>query len=585
MNPASTLINLDFRTWDQAKTIWPEFRIFSSMPISARSVVDDALMYAEMGLHVLPGVPGLKVPYYGSKWIDASCEPDEVCRLFERHPDAEILAICGPSKLGVVDDDYYKRDDRVPFDMTGYPTWTFVTPKGGIQHVFSDPDGVAPTTADKVAPAVDTRGVGGLIVVPSVNSPKRQWTARPGERPAPWPVERFAGLGTAMTRGSGHTDDIATWVTADGDRMPNEDCPGEYHILSGRQPRLGVQRMPNGTYKVECWSGCLNDEVHPLLIEAGRYTAEELSGYVEPVKNRWDTFDIGRDDLMALEPPRWIIEPYIQEGALIQLTAKFNTGKTFVAVNWGCEMAEQGKRVLYVALEGLTGLQKRIKAWEIYNDKISQLRYMPRGFGLNLLSDRSVDEFCEGIVATDGRDLIIIDNLGECVPGDENDSETISRAMASLNKIRMASGGAVMDLHNSGHSGATRSRGHSKMLDVHDTVIYLESIEGSLKGFKIRCGKERNAERFTERKAQLKPVEGSGSLVAVMGSAAMAQANPYYNAVKLGHTTTAAVEKFLNVSNSTADENLKKLVLAGDLSVLKMGKQNVYSALWDLPSK
>lgn len=536
------------------------------------TVVAEALEYAAMGWHLLPGIPNEKRPYM--KWAEASCDPEAVTKMFEQYEGAEILVLCGPSKLAVLDLD----GPWLDIPLLPY-TWEAETPRGGAQYVFADPDGIVPTTAGKLAPKVDTRGVGGLFVAPSSNSPKRRWRTKT-PKPAVWPAKDFPGLGHPKIATVSHEDEIAAWTPLVGERMPNEDCPGAYHDETGRQPRLGIVKMPNGRIEARCWSGCSNEEVHPLLIEAGRYTAEEL-GYAEPepVERRFIT----RDELMAIQPPVWMIEPYLQENALAMLAAKFNTGKTFVAVNWALELASQGRKVLYIALEGLTGLQSRVRAWEEHHDtRVGNILFSPRGYSLNLLHDRSVGGLCDDLSAEGGFDLVVVDNLGEALPGDENDSEAVGRAMHALNLIRSASGGAVLDLHNSGHGGQVRARGHSKMLDVHDTVIYLEPIEGSLNGLKVISGKERNAERFVSRRAHLKPV--GDSLVAILGGRAVAEADPVYNAIRGGHDTAYAISSHLGIPHTTVRDKIKRLLETGDIGELPVqGKEKRYESLWEKP--
>lgn len=544
------------------------------------SVVNEALDYARLGWHLLPGIPNQKRPYL--KWAQASCDPDAVTKMFEEFVDAEILVLCGPSKLGVLDVDMYKAPLEVL--VPKLDTWKFITPKGGLQFVFSDPESIVPTTAGRINDWTDTRGVGGLFVAPSSNSPKRKWVSRVSPVPPVWPSEAFPGLGRPKVHPEPHRDaDGVLWVAVEtqGERMPNEDCPGAYHLTTGRQPRLGVLLMPDGTYRTSCWSGCPDEEVHPLLVEQGRYTREELGlvGKITVAPSRF----ISRDELMAIEPPTWMVDPYLQENALVMLAAKFNTGKTFVAVNWALDLANQGKKVLYVALEGLTGLQSRVRAWEEHYERSSgDIRFSPRGYGLSLLNERAVMGFLGDVEAEGGFDLIVLDNLGEALPGDENDSSAVGTAMHALNLIRRAGGGAVLDLHNSGHGGTVRARGHSKMLDVHDTVIYLESIEGSINGLKVISGKERNAERFTSRRAQL--VHSADSLVAVMGGRAVAEADPTYNAIKLGHDTIGKVAEYTNIPYSTAHRHVKELLEKGDIGESPLsGREKRYETLWDKP--
>lgn len=538
------------------------------------SVLETALEYGALGWHLLPG--SNKKPFV--QWAHATCDPNGITKFWEKWPNAEILVLCGPSKLAILDVDSYKDPN---YDFAGVPisNWEMKTPRGGLQLVFTDAESIVPTTAGKIHPLIDTRGVGGLFVAPSDNSKGRRWVRRLGE-PPPWPAAAFPDLGKAPTKLEPVTDEEGRlWepVNVTPERLPNESCPGPGHLNGDKVPSLGIVIMPDGVIRAKCFAGCDQNETDRLLVEAGRYTLEDLGMAERPLSR---TLFIDRAGLMALEPPTWMIEPYIQENALVMLAAKFNTGKTFVAVNWASELSLT-KKVLYVALEGLTGLQSRIRAWEEhYEQSIGNLLFSPRGYSLSLLSEAGVAGFVRDVEAEGGFDLVVIDNLGESMPGDENDSATVAQAMHALNQIRHTSGGAVLDLHNSGHGGTVRARGHSKMLDVHDTVVYLEAIEGSINGLKVISGKERNAERFVTRKAQLKPV--GDSLVAVMDSAAIARLNPYYDAVRLGHTTVASIEKHLSRSHGAVVEGLKKLVDSGDLGVLVMGKTNHYTALWEI---
>lgn len=536
------------------------------------TALDVALEYGELGWHLLPG--SAKKPFV--KWSEATCEKNGIIKFWERWPEAEILVLCGPSKLAVLDVDSYKQPGY-DFAHVPYSSWEMKTPRGGLQLLFSDPDSTVPSTAGKIHPIIDTRGVGGLIVVPSPNSPNRKWVRRSGQIPT-WPATAFPDLGKPKVPLAPVTDEEGReWVPIQEERLPNESCPGAAHVNGDRVPSLGIKRLPTGIIQARCFAGCDKAETDLLLVEAGRYTREEL-GLVGQVV-RLDSRFIDRGALMALESPTWMIEPFIQENALVMLAAKFNTGKTFVAVNWAAELS-QTKKVLYVALEGLFGLKKRINAWEEhYERSCGNLLYSPPGYSLNLLSDRAVEGFLADLEAEGGFDLVVIDNLGEAMPGDENDSETVARSMHALNQIRHSSGGAVLDLHNSGHGGQVRARGHSKMLDVHDTVVYLEAIEGSINGLKVISGKERNAERFVTRRAQLKSV--GNSLVAVMGGQAVAESNPVYRAIKLGHNTANKVALHLNIPYTTAVDRVKELLEAGDLTVLKIGKENTYHCAWD----
>lgn len=288
---------------------------------------------------------------------------------------------------------------------------------------------------------------------------------------------------------------------------------------------------------------------------------------------------IGLDGLRALEPPTWLIEPYVAKGALIMLAAAANTGKTFVAVDWALQLSSQGHKVLYAALEGLHGLQARVAAWEEHHGKRGGgISFTPAGYSLNLLDKDSVGEFCRQVEEAGGFDLIVLDNLGEALPGDENDSEVVAKAMDALKRVRRAGGNAVLDLHNFGHGG-TRARGHSKLLDAHDTVIYLNPVTDSVDGRRISCGKERNAERFPDHYVKLNAV--ADSLVVVPGPGSLS-GGLVFDAVKAGHDTVTKLERHLTgqLGRRQIERHLKRLVELDDVTVDATGKTHTYRVKW-----
>ena len=225
-----------------------------------------ARLYASRGWHVLPGIPGKKRPY--AKWATASCDPEEVTRLFAEWPDADILVLCGPSGLATLDCDTYKPGGDAAHQALTIPdTWTMSTPRGGRQYLFTDPRGLVPTKAGTFGDTIDTRGQGGLFVAPPAPGRAWLWSATEGQALAVWPYDDLP---------------VTEWVRVGGpgvevtDRLPNEPCPGAGHLHGDRNPSLGVTRIADGRVWPKCFAGCADAEVFEALIEAGRYTQEDM---------------------------------------------------------------------------------------------------------------------------------------------------------------------------------------------------------------------------------------------------------------------------------------------------------------------
>ena len=239
--------------------------------INPEDVLQAALEYAALGWHVLPGIPGKKRPY--ESWSTASCDPDEVTRLFTNHPNADILVLCGPSGLASLDVDVYKPggiEDEDALPATVWGAWRMTTPRGGRQHIFRDPRGLVPTKAAMYGSTIDTRGQGGLFVAPP--APGREWIEPRGEI-TEWPYDRLPV--EAWERPGGASGTAGTGVDV-VDRLPNESCPGSAHLNGDRNPSLGVTRIADGRVWPKCFAGCPDKEVFDALVSLKRYTPEEI---------------------------------------------------------------------------------------------------------------------------------------------------------------------------------------------------------------------------------------------------------------------------------------------------------------------
>jgi hypothetical protein len=120
--------------------------------------------------------------------------------------------------------------------------------------------------------------------------------------------------------------------------------------------------------------------------------------------------------------------------------------------------------VVYVAGEGLSGLARRFRAWEIRHQASlagAQLFVStgPAGFcDPELAADvtRTVDR-----VAADGPPkLIVVDTLARNFgPGDENSNRDMGFFLSALDRLRVKYGCTILVLHHTGHGDKNRERG------------------------------------------------------------------------------------------------------------------------------
>jgi hypothetical protein len=163
-----------------------------------------ALWYATQQLPVFPLQAGLKVPQRGTHGVlDASTDPAQIRRWWNRWPEANIGLACG-HLVDVIDVD----------GPAGVKTWAWVlgedpeafepvlgtvnTPRPGGSHIYR------PVNADlgnsaRSLPGIDYRGRGGYVVAPpSVDQHGHRYTWRRPldlERLTGGPDRRFAAAG------------------------------------------------------------------------------------------------------------------------------------------------------------------------------------------------------------------------------------------------------------------------------------------------------------------------------------------------------------------------------------------------------
>ena len=151
-------------------------------------MIDAAITYADKGWHVLPVCQHTKRPLLTDWPNHATTDDRTIVRWWlKKYSTAGIGVLTGPrSGFFVVDIDvkqdtngnqslYDRFGDELSLDMDQHLTQT--TSSGGIHLLFKWDDTLAVRTRAGILPGVDTRGIGGQIVVaPSQRDGKRyQW--------------------------------------------------------------------------------------------------------------------------------------------------------------------------------------------------------------------------------------------------------------------------------------------------------------------------------------------------------------------------------------------------------------------------
>lgn len=189
------------------------------------------------------------------------------------------------------------------------------------------------------------------------------------------------------------------------------------------------------------------------------------------------------DQVMNQKPPSWLVDRLLVEGGTSLITAKHASFKSFFALDlalciatgkkWHGREVKRGT-VIYIAAEGASTLQKRIRAWLEYHgvdpEEATRLLVVPSPVQLH---DASV--LPDFIAETRPLEptLIIVDTLARCSVGlDENSAGDMNRYVDAVDALSKATGVHVLTVHHNNKDGAYR--GSTALPAAVDTHISLD---------------------------------------------------------------------------------------------------------------
>ncbi len=193
-------------------------------------------------------------------------------------------------------------------------------------------------------------------------------------------------------------------------------------------------------------------------------------------------------DLLALPPPRWLIDQHIPLDSIVLLFGAAGSGKTFVALDMTMSVAAgvpflglydvRKERTVYVAAEGRQGLSCRLQAWsrrrqvELPDDAL----VIPSAFDLLMLGEaQEILDIVKHDLGNEPVGLLVVDTLARNFGGgDENAPKDMNRFVNNVANLGKALGGAVLVVHHTGQNEAGRERGHSALRGAADAVLGVE---------------------------------------------------------------------------------------------------------------
>lgn len=312
---------------------------------------------------------------------------------------------------------------------------------------------------------------------------------------ASWAPEGWHVVGMSGCNGASKDEVDLSWasgmnvyVCLDADRKTNPLVKGAGEKLSRRLQDVGasVYMVDNrGTAKdgiddvlarVELGGGDPSAYLDQLIADAQSVVGQRFAGHV------FDVNDLG--NLPVAVP---LITDVIDVGSLAMLAGKFGTYKTFLALSWAAHLATgrswanhavpEAVPVIYVAAEGVTGIQKRMKAWQRNFGEIPPGMFTVVSRSVRLTEDGDL-EWIRGHIKRTGAKLVVFDTLHRSSPGvEENSAKEMGVVIDRVASLRDETGCSVLLLHHTGHNGE-RARGSSVNEDDIDSSFVVKLNNG-----------------------------------------------------------------------------------------------------------
>lgn len=235
---------------------------------------------------------------------------------------------------------------------------------------------------------------------------------------------------------------------------------------------------------------------------------QALKSFFEETKKQNKFNVLGFDDLLTLPKIEWIVQGVFPKKSFGVIYGEPAKGKTFVALDMALHIAHgmdwhdravvQGS-VLYIAGEGVGGLPKRLKAWTYQNAPDGEKPpFYAIAANVNMREPEDVEHIISAIQAIGSKfSVIFIDTVARAIlGGDENSSTDMGLFVASCDKIKDATGAAVIGIHHSGKDADRGMRGSSALLGAVDSVIQVtQETEGTII---LKNEKQKDGEPFKD---------------------------------------------------------------------------------------
>ena len=536
--------------------------------------------WAEAGIPVFPCIRDGKRPACENGYKDSTTDLNQIDAWWSQddYNPAVCPAMADPP-LSVVDVEAAGLADWLAEHGT-IPTRTHRTRAGGIHLWF---EGACKTTARSLGPNIDTRSIGGYVLIPPSVVGGQPYEVISDHDPISLPSFVTDRIGTATQRHESPVEDldgagniararrVLTDYTQRGD-IAKEGCGGDDRTfrVACELSDLGLSQEMALALLEEIWNPACqppwdSEELAVKVANAYTYAQNETGAYATAPAGETFTSDAVKHainsalsaekatrswfrtpaEYAGLPDPTWLFPDLLMDSSVALLVAAPNVGKTFSVVDLSCcaltgHVSAFGMAplrigpVVYACGEGeLTTAKWRIPAWA--HDRGFKLEDVPILIGETplLKDDASCQAFLEAIRAqTNGvrPSMVVLDTLSTTMAGldETRDGGMFVRFARQLSKALDC---LVLVLHHFGHDKTKGARGGTVYPGNFDTVLEMEKVPGDESLLTVRVTKHRDAELPRHPWVLRKRKVGQGAVLDHVDQserlAALADADPF----------------------------------------------------------
>lgn len=486
-----------------------------------------ALDWAAAGFHVFPVEVNGKRPATPRGLLDATLDPNQINSWWAQTP-YNIGVAPSLSGMVVVDVDGPAGAEalaRLEAINSAIPSTLKVqTPRGpGHTHIWLQ--GTARSTVGKLGPKIDTRGEGGYVLVPPSQTAQGAYEyvgedTDIAEAPA-WLLAALAG----SSEGHEAPADLETNLPQNIQRAlaylaaSKPAIEGQGGDLQTFQVAAGVRdfgiseevalKLLQEHFNPRCVPLWADEDLAAKVHHAYSYAQNEAGAYGDTQSSQETFAHIAADspdnaipdnahrgrfrlmdetEMANVKPSRWLIRDVIQEKSLALMYGKFESYKSFLALDlaltlaagvegWGSP-ARDPVPVVYAPSEGQVGLAlQRKPAWRFSHNIEGTLPFYSFDDVPSVASDADMVDFIETIRAKRVKPaLVVIDTVANSMTGLDEDTRGFGVFIDRMKGLRKALGCAILAVHHVGKDAGRGPRGGNALPAGFDTLL---SVEGN----------------------------------------------------------------------------------------------------------